>query len=231
MKIAIDGPAGAGKSTIARLVAKELGLRYLDTGAMYRAITFEALRRGLDLSREEVLVKLITSIDLEIKFQGETGANVVLIDGHDVTGLIREPEVSSNVSLVSSHKKVRELIVALQKEIGRGGSIIMDGRDIGTVVMPDADWKIFLLASVDERAKRRQMELLEQGHVVDLDELKEQIRKRDFLDSTRENSPLEKATGAIEVDTTSLGIAAVVRTLLSLIQEGDHDVQILCCHP
>lgn len=231
MKIAIDGPAGAGKSTIARLLGNELGLRYLDTGAMYRAITLEALRREIDLNSEDALVRLITSMDLEIVFQGEAGGNGIFIDGHDVTTLIRQPEVSSNVSLVSSHKKVRELVVALQKKIGAEGSIIMDGRDIGTVVMPDADWKIFLQASVDERAKRRQMELEQGGHSVDLEDLKEQIRKRDFFDSTRENSPLIKADDALEVDTTSLTITEVVQILLSLIREGKRDVQVLCCNP
>lgn len=218
LKIAIDGPAGAGKSTIARLVAKHLGIRYLDTGAMYRALTLAALRRGVPCGDEEALLRLATSIDLEIVFDQETKENLIYLDGEDVSQAIRQPEVSANVSLVSSHKKVREFIVALQKEIGRHGSIVMDGRDIGTVVMPDADWKIFLQASVEERAKRRQKELEGRGHQVDLHALEEQIRRRDHLDSTRENSPLRKAADAIEVDTTSLSIDQVVSRVLGLIK-------------
>lgn len=230
MRIAIDGPAGAGKSTIARLVAKKLGLRYLDTGAMYRAVTLEALRQGVSLANEEELVLLITSFDLEIVFQSESGANLVFVNGEDVTELIRQQEVSENVSLVSSHKKVRELIVALQKQIGNTGSIIMDGRDIGTVVMPDAEWKIFLQATVEERARRRQLELEQNGYKVDLQSLIEQLQRRDFFDSTRKNSPLQKADGAIILDTTNLNIAEVVQQLLCLIGEGRQDVPNNCCN-
>lgn len=225
MKIAIDGPAGAGKSTIAQLVAKHLGLRYVDTGAMYRAVTLEALRRGVDTADEEGLVRVATSIDLNIVFQGEQG-NLVYLNGEDVTGLIRQPDVTAHVSEVSKHKKVREFIVALQDQIGRQGSVVMDGRDIGTVVMPDADWKIFLQATVEERAKRRASELEQRGLSVDLEELREQIRRRDHLDSTRENSPLRKADDAMEVDTTSLSVAEVVHKLLGLIKGEDSDVHV-----
>lgn len=229
LKIAIDGPAGAGKSTIARLVAQELGLRYLDTGAMYRAVTLQALNKGTPLQDEAELVRLITSMDLEIVFHQETGANLVFINGKEVTEEIRKPEVSDHVSLVSSHAKVREFIVALQKEIGKQGQIVMDGRDIGTVVMPDAKWKFFLQASVEERARRRQRELDQNGHKIDLLDLEEQIRRRDYLDSTREISPLRKAEGAIELDTTSLGISEVVEKVLDLIKEGEQGVQASGC--
>ena len=225
MKIAIDGPAGAGKSTIARLVAKDLGLRYVDTGAMYRAVTLEALRRGVDTTDEEALVRVVTSIDLNIVFQGDQG-NLVYLDGEDVTELIRQPNVTALVSEVSTHKKVREFIVALQDQIGRQGSVVMDGRDIGTVVMPDADWKIFLQATVEERAKRRANELERRGLSVDLEELKEQIRRRDHLDSTRDNSPLRRADDALEIDTTSLNVAEVVQKLLGLIKGEDVDVHV-----
>lgn len=224
MKIAIDGPAGAGKSTIAQLVAKHLGLRYLDTGAMYRALTVETLRRGVDTSDEEALMRVATSMDLKIVFKGEHG-NLVFLNGEDVTSVIRQPEVTAQVSTISSHKKVRAFIVALQEQIGRQGSIVMDGRDIGTVVMPDADWKIFLQATVEERARRRKDELELRGVTVDFAELQEQIRRRDHLDSTRENSPLRKADDAIEIDTTSMSVSEVVFTLLNLIKGVDDDVQ------
>ncbi len=217
MKIAVDGPAGAGKSTIARLVAKQLGLRYVDTGAMYRAVTLAALRQGVDMDDEDALLRVATSMDLNIVFQGQRG-NVIYLDGQDVTGLIRQTDVTANVSTVSTHKKVRDFIVALQDQIGRQGSVVMDGRDIGTVVMPDADWKIFLQATVEERARRRQQELQRKGVVVDIKDLQEQIRTRDHLDSTRENSPLRKAEDAIEIDTTSLSISEVVEKVLDLIQ-------------
>jgi len=219
MNIAIDGPAGAGKSTIARLLAKELGLRYLDTGAMYRAVTLEALRKGLSLDDEEELVKMVTSMDLEIVFGDESEGNLLFLGDENITELIRQPEISSQVSTLSKHKKVRDLVSSLQKEIGKSGSIVMDGRDIGTVVMPYAEWKFFLEASVQERAKRRKKQLEEKGLKVDLAELEAQISERDFLDKTRKNSPLIKADGAIEIDTTSLGIEEVVHKLLGLIRE------------
>lgn len=224
MKIAIDGPAGAGKSTVARLLAKRLGLRYLDTGAMYRALTWAALQKGISCSDENALLRMASSLDLEIVFDEETKGNLIFVEGQDVTAQIRQPLVSSHVSLVSSHKKVREFIVALQKEIGRQGCIVMDGRDIGTVVMPDADWKIFLQASVEERAKRRQKELQRSGHEIGLPELEEQIRQRDHFDSTRANSPLRKAEDAIEVDTTQLNVEQVVQKILAMIKGADRDV-------
>lgn len=219
MNIAIDGPAGAGKSTIARLLAKELDLRYLDTGAMYRAVTLMAIRQSHSLENEEELVRTITSMDLEIIFGDESEGNLVFVNGEDVTEIIRQPEITSHVSVVSKHKKVRDLVSALQKEIGKTGSIVMDGRDIGTVVMPYADWKFFLEATVEERAKRRKTQLEKQGIQVDLQELEQQIRERDFRDQTRVNSPLIMAEDAIKIDTTFLGISEVVDKLISFIKE------------
>jgi cytidylate kinase len=224
MKIAIDGPAGAGKSTIALLVAKRLGLRYLDTGAMYRAVTLQALRTDTACDNGRTLVDMLTKTDLVIEFELETGRNLVYINGENVTEAIRKPEVTGNVSLVSSHAELRELIVAMQQEIARPGRIVMDGRDIGTVVMPDAQWKFFLWATVEERALRRQKQLAEAGFKVDLAELEEQIRQRDHFDSHREVSPLRKAEDAIEVDTTNLTISEVVDSLLRWIRGGSPDV-------
>ncbi|NLJ81032.1 MAG: (d)CMP kinase [Firmicutes bacterium] len=220
MKIAIDGPAGSGKSTIARLVAKELNLRYLDTGAMYRALTLQALRANIPLDNQGKLVALLNSTDLEVRFQAQGGDNLLLINGEDVTDSLRQPIINENVSLVSSHQLVREIIVSLQKEIAKEGSIVMDGRDIGTVVMPDACWKIFLEASREERARRRRLELKEKGHDLSLEDLVQQIQRRDFLDSTRESSPLKKAEDAVEIDTTFLTIEEVVERVLQLVVGG-----------
>lgn len=225
MKIAIDGPAGAGKSTIAQLLAKELGLRYLDTGAMYRAVTLQALRLGIACDDQGALVKMFTATEFKIDFELATGNNFIFISGENVTEQIRQPEVTENVSLVSSHVKMRELVVALQQQIARPGRIIMDGRDIGTVVMPDADWKFFLQATVEERARRRRLQLQKAGFEVEQTKLEEQIRRRDFLDSTRAVSPLQKAEDAIELDTTCLAIGEVVETLLRFVREGSQDVQ------
>ncbi len=225
MKIAVDGPAGAGKSTIAQLLAKELGLRYLDTGAMYRAVTLQALRLNIPRHDQKALVEMFTATDLKIDFQLETGDNIMFISGENVTEQIREPEVTDNVSLVSSHALVRELIVALQQQIAGPGRIVMDGRDIGTVVMPDADWKFFLSAAVEERARRRKLQLSRAGFEVEQAELEEQIRRRDHLDSTRAVSPLQRAEDAIELDTTYLTVNEVVETLLRMIKGGSQDVQ------
>lgn len=224
MKIAVDGPAGAGKSTIAQLLAKELGLRYLDTGAMYRAVTLQALRLDIACHDQKALVKMFTATDLRINFHLDTGDNIIFISGEDVTEQIREPEVTENVSLVSSHAQLRELVVALQQQIAGPGRIVMDGRDIGTVVMPDADWKFFLSATVEERARRRKVQLSKAGFEVEQAELEKQIRRRDHLDSTRAVSPLQKAEDAIELDTTFLTVGEVVETLLRIIREGLQNV-------
>ncbi|HHY14694.1 MAG TPA: (d)CMP kinase [Firmicutes bacterium] len=225
MRIAIDGPAGAGKSTIARLVAQRLGLRYLDTGAMYRALTLQALRENISPADEEGLVELVKSMNLEISWQNRAEDNLFFINKEDVTEEIRRPAVSENVSLAASHGKVREIIASLQQKIAAQGSIVMDGRDIGTVVMPTADWKFYLSASVEERARRRQLELKRRGLDVDLQELERQIQRRDFLDSTREVSPLKKAEDAIEIDTTNLNIEQVVDEVLRFISGGKDRVQ------
>ena len=231
MKIAIDGPAGAGKSTIARLVAKKLGYTYLDTGAMYRALTYTAIQRGVSPSNASALVDVVFRMGLQITYDRENGGNRIFVAGEDITEKIREPQVSEYVSEVSSHAEVRKVIVDLQKRMAEQGKVVMDGRDIGTVVMPEADWKFFLHASVKERARRRQLELSENGHEVDLQDLERQIQRRDLMDSTRAVSPLRKAEDAIDIDTTHMTIDEVVNLVLHYVQGGKSGVQNTKNHP
>lgn len=217
MQVAIDGPASSGKSTISKMIAKENHFLYLDTGAMYRAVTLEVLRRGMDVTDEIQMANLLAN--LKITFTNQNGVQLVFLNGEDVTGDIRSLEVTRNVSEVSAIKQVRQRLVQMQREIAENHSIIMDGRDIGTVVLPKAELKIFLVASVEERANRRFKENQEKGIHLDYQQLVEEIRQRDYLDSTRTESPLKKAEDAIEVDTTSMTIEEVVSTITKMIQE------------
>ncbi|HPD33689.1 MAG TPA: (d)CMP kinase [Candidatus Kapabacteria bacterium] len=201
--IAIDGPAGSGKSTSARLVAKALNYIYIDTGAMYRAVTLFWLRSGKELS-ETAMDELLPKIEISLK-QGELG-QIVLLNGEDVTNQIRTPEVNQYVSPISAMQNVRNKLVAEQRRIGKDGGVVMDGRDIGTVVFPDAELKIFLIASISERARRRLLELESQGISTNFEEIHSAIEMRDRYDSTRQLSPLKKAPDAIELDTTNLTI-------------------------
>ena len=209
-KLAIDGPAASGKSTISQRLAKKLGWTHIDTGSMYRAVTLIALERKIDLANETnySFVK-----DLDIKYQQEK----VFVDGRDVTTAIREPIVNENVSLVSSFPNVRKELVALQKKAASEGNVIVDGRDIGTVVMPEADLKIFLIASVDERSRRRLYDLLNSGKEVDINKVKQDLSIRDEKDSTRKESPLVKASDAILLDTTDLSINETVEKIINLV--------------
>lgn len=215
LRIAIDGPSGAGKSTIAKIVAGKMGIDYIDTGAMYRAIGLKMLREGVSQdeddteARQEVLDR--TSIDFD--------DGVVTLDGEDVSGKIRTPEISIAASDYSRFPEVREKLVAIQREIGHRKSVVMDGRDIGTNVFTDAQYKFFLTATPEERAKRRVKELLEKGEDVDYEATLEDIRKRDYNDTHRKLNPLKKADDAIEVDTTDMTIDEVVDTILSAINE------------
>ncbi|CZQ82195.1 cytidylate kinase [Trichococcus ilyis] len=226
MKIAIDGPASAGKSTIAKKVAETLGYIYLDTGAMYRTLTYAALSNGTDLQNEEALSKLLKGISITFSTAGNESQRVFLND-EDVTESIRSEVVTQKVSLVSSFAKVREEMVARQKKIAHSGGVVMDGRDIGTVVLPDAEVKIFMTASAEERAQRRYKENLAKGMTTSLEELTEDMKLRDHLDSTRAISPLKKAEDAIVLDSTHLDIEEVVERILSIIKERLNPLQTL----
>ncbi|KMK76459.1 (d)CMP kinase [Alkalihalobacillus pseudalcaliphilus] len=214
LAIAIDGPAGAGKSTVAKLVAEKLSFLYIDTGAMYRALTFSALQQGVNLHDENAMRTLLDT--LNIKLVNEKEVSKVLINQEDVTDKIRTNEVNQNVSLASSHQAVREEMVERQRELAKVGEVVLDGRDIGTHVLPNAQLKVFLTASVEERAQRRHEEQVKKGMPSDFEELKADIARRDQFDSTREVSPLRKAEDAEELDTTHLSIEEVVQAIIEL---------------
>ena len=217
LSIAIDGPASSGKSTVAKILAKRMGYIYCDTGAMYRSLTYLALANGTSLSNEEALCRLLDEHTLSFE-QTEEG-QLVFVDAQDVTQAIRQADVTNAVSEVSAHGGVREKLVQLQQKIGRQGGIVMDGRDIGTVVLPDAQVKIFLVASVEERAERRYKENLEKGMPTDFETLKKEIERRDLYDSTREVSPLVQADDAVRIDTTGMTISRVVEEIEAIICE------------
>ena len=215
--IAIDGPAGSGKSTTAKLVAKELGFLYLDTGAMYRAITLKALENGVDVNDG---VKLETlARDSSISLENKDGESRIWLDGKDVSEGIREPRVNRNVSYVSMHKKVRRVLVEKQKQIGEENDLVAEGRDTTTVVFPHA-FKVYLDADIKERAKRRLLELQEKGIQTTLEEQMEEISGRDKLDSEREASPLLRHKDAVVVDTTDLTIEQQVERVVQLFKQA-----------
>ena len=209
MIIAIDGPAGSGKSTIAKLIAEDLGLVYLDTGAMYRLVTLKALNDGI-LGNLDKIIKMLDNLNIDIKENG------FYLDDIDVSEEIRKPVVSENVSDIAAIREVREKMVDLQRKFSESKNVILDGRDIGTVVFPNADVKIFLIADAKERANRRYRELVAKGENVKIEEIYENILKRDKIDSTRKESPLKKADDAIEVDTTSKNIEEVKNEILNI---------------
>lgn len=215
--IAIDGPSSAGKSTIAKKVAARLGTTYLDTGAMYRALTLSALRKGADLESETAILAVLD--ESEIHLTQVEGHQTVFLNDEDVTETIRSTDVTKNVSVVSSHEKVRAEMVRRQQRFAEKGGIVMDGRDIGTVVLPNADLKIYLVASAEERALRRYRESIAKGMTVSLEQLTADMKARDHYDMNREASPLRKADDAVELDTTHLSIDAVVETVLNLIKK------------
>ena len=216
--VAIDGPAGSGKSTSAKLIAKKLGYLYIDTGAMYRAVTFYALQEGA-IKNEARIAELARKCKVNLEYKD--GEVIVLLNGRNVSNEIRSSEVNSHVSDVSRISEVRKLMVEKQRTMAKqGNGVVMEGRDIGTVVFPEADVKIFLTASLDERANRRANEYIKKGADVLLNDIKNNLSSRDKIDSSRDDSPLTKAADAIEVDTTSLSIEEQVNRIIAEVKKA-----------
>jgi len=211
--VAIDGPSGAGKSTAGRAVAERLGYVFLDTGAMYRALALAALREGIPLDDAAAVAALAARLTLDLRPN-----SAVIVNGEDVTSALRTQEVGAAASRVSVHPSVRRHMVARQREMGRAGGVVMDGRDIGTAVFPDAEVKFYVDAHPRQRALRRQEELAQRGLPSDLDTIEREIRARDHADSTRAESPLTRAPDAIHLDTTELGLEEVVRRMLAAVE-------------
>ena len=210
--VAIDGPAGAGKSTIAKIIAKRLNINYIDTGAMYRAVTLKCLQHNVNIEDEKSVIELAKKTEIDFK------DNNIYLDGNIVNEEIRTIDVTNNVSNVAKIKEVRYLMVDVQREIGKRSSVILDGRDIGSYVFPNADYKFFLIATPKERGARRYKELVEKGVEVKLQDVIDDIIKRDEIDSSREFAPLVKAEDAIEIDTTGKSIDEVVESVLDEIK-------------
>ena len=218
MNIAIDGPAGAGKSTIAKLVAKEMGIVYVDTGAMYRSMALACLRDQIDVTDEAAVSERTGKTNIEIRY--EEGSQRIFLDGEDVSEAIREEEVGKAASTVARYAPVRERLVDLQRELAKKQDVIMDGRDIGTVVLPDASLKIFLTAGAHERALRRYRELTEKGESCNIVEIEKDIIARDEQDMNRTVSPLKQAVDAVLIDSSRMSIDQVVAQIMELADEG-----------
>ncbi|MGT2932500.1 (d)CMP kinase [Streptococcus catagoni] len=218
IRIAIDGPASSGKSTVAKIIAKNLGYTYLDTGAMYRSATYIALKNNYSEQDVNLILEQLAKNPISFK-KAEDGSQLVFLGEEDVTLAIRQNDVTNNVSWVSAIADIRQELVEQQRRIAQAGAIIMDGRDIGTVVLPDAELKIFLVASVEERAERRYKENIEKGIETDLELLKQEIEARDFKDSNRKVSPLKAADDAIIFDTTGVDIAGVVAFIQEKVEK------------
>jgi CMP/dCMP kinase len=215
--VAIDGPAGSGKSTSAKLVAQKLGYLYIDTGAMYRAVTYLALKKNV-MDKYDMIVEIACNTDIKLN-SAPDGGTMVYADGENITGNIRTPEVNANVSYISKIPEVRKALVSKQRQMGENdGGIVMEGRDISTVVFPYADVKIFMVASIEQRAKRRAKEFKEKGMNIPIDEIRKNILSRDELDSTRKASPLQKAPDAIEIDTSNCTIEEQVQIILDRVK-------------
>jgi cytidylate kinase len=215
MKIAIDGPAGAGKSTVAKALAQKLGFVYIDTGAMYRALTWKIINKGIDPKDAFSLYKLASSTD--IHFETKAGIQRIICDGEDLTEVIRSPEVSTEVSSIAAHPLVREIMVKKQRLMSETCNVIMDGRDIGEQVLPDAEYKFFLTAGLQERAKRRALEMQSQGYHIDENEIEKDIANRDKMDSEREVGALKILEDSIVIDTSNWSSDEVMQRILSII--------------
>ncbi len=220
--IAIDGPAASGKSTLGAELASRLGYLYLDTGAMYRAATLAVLQRSITVADEKAVTSLVSEIEIDVRppSKDDGRQNDILIDGIDATWEIRSPEVDGNVSQVSMYSGVREILTQRQREIGMRGRVVMVGRDIGTVVLPDADLKIYLDASAEARARRRHLENEERGNSMSYEDILEGVKRRDHIDSTRELAPLRIAEDAIVVDSTKLNISQVFDRVFTLVSDS-----------
>ena len=214
--IAIDGPAGSGKSTVSRLLAKELDLFYLDTGAMYRAVALQAKRRGIEFNDGKRLMELCRNLDLDFRKDGES--TKLYLGGEDISLAIRGPEIDMLSSRISAMKEVREAMTELQRQIGKNGGLVAEGRDMGTVVFPDADYKFFITASPQVRAERRYRERIERGESISKAEVERELRKRDHQDKTRSIAPLRPAKDAEVIDTTTLNPDQVVEKILMNIK-------------
>lgn len=215
--VAIDGPAGAGKSSISRKVAQKLNFLYVDTGAMYRAVALYMVRKRVNLQDDKALARHLGQVDIALTY--ENGVQHILLNGRDVSEDIRENKISEYASLVSKHPSVRSFLLKLQRDIARRHNIIMDGRDIGTVVLPRAQVKIFLTASVEKRAHRRHWQLKKKGQHVPMGQLIEEISQRDLQDTTRAHAPLKQAKDAILIDNSDMGVSQSVKKIIEIIEE------------
>lgn len=216
--IAIDGPAGAGKSTIARAAARSLGFLYVDTGAMYRAIALHLLRNHVEADQTERIKELLADMTIRISYSG--GEQQIILNDENVTSQLRQEEVGNMASKSSANPKVREKLLQLQRDIARDNDVIMDGRDIGTFVLPNADVKVYLTASVEERAKRRYLELEEKGMDADMSKIEQDIRTRDFQDMNRSIAPLKQAEDAVVIDSSKMSIPEVMDRIVDAFQES-----------
>jgi len=217
MIIAIDGPAGSGKSTAAKIIAQRLNFRYIDTGAMYRAVALSAQRKNADLYDLEVIAEIAEKLDIQLIPQAQ--GQQVLADGEDVTAQLKNETVGAGAAIVAAQPKVRDILIAKQRELGKSGRVVMDGRDIGTVVFPEAEFKFFMEANPEERGRRRYLELKEKNPSVNLEEIIEQVKKRDHEDRTREISPLVMAEDGTLLDTTHFNPDEVVEHILQTIRK------------
>ena len=217
LRIAVDGPGSSGKGTVARGIARVLGYRYVDTGAMYRAVALRAERVGVSLEDAGAVAQLAQELSFDFRWDGETLR--ILVDGEELTRAIRLDEVGQAASQVSRHPEVRAVLLRLQRELAAGGGVVLDGRDIGTVVLPEAELKIYLDASLEERARRRHEELVRRGEVVGLQQVREALEARDMQDMQRSIAPLRAAADAVRLDTTEMTIPQAIEAVLALVQE------------